>query len=405
MSTHTIPAWSPAELHRHLDEGSRFAILDVRNRDEFEVWRIEGKEPLQTLNIPYFDLLDLEGEDEEIAAAVARAAPQRLQDGLPRSGPILVVCARGDTSAHVAEGLRRLDYQAFNLEGGMAAWGDHYEVRVVEETPRLTILQVSRPARGCLSYLLASGGEAMVIDAARHIGTYTRIAAARGWRIANVLDTHLQADHLSGGAALAQALGVDYWLHPYDAIHPGELLPATFPFRYLRDETTFTLGEVSIRALHLPGHTLGMTNPLVDGRYLLSSDTLFVNSIGRPDLGGRARSWTPLLFRSLQRVLALPDPVVALPAHFSQLREADGQGCYRAPIGALRNHNAGLRMVSQGLEAFSAYILENLPEQPQSYDDIRRVNTGLLQVDEAKASELELGRNRCALAHGGTAAE
>lgn len=402
MTPHKMPVWSPAELHRHLNEGSRFAILDVRNRDEFDAWKIEGKGPIQTLNIPYYDLLDLEEEDEEIAAAVARAVPERLKDSLPRSGTILSVCAKGDTSAHVAEGLRRLGYQAINLEGGMVAWGDHYEVRAVEETQRLSILQVSRPARGCLSYLLASGGEAMVVDPARHIEVYTRIAAERGWRITGVLDTHLQADHLSGGVALASALGVDYWLHPYDSIHPDDLLPAAFSFRYLEDEMTFTLGEVSVRALHLPGHTLGMTNPLVDDRFLLTSDTLFIGSIGRPDLGGRAKTWAPLLYRSLQRLLALPDHTVVLPAHFSHMREANNQGCYCAPIGTLRSHNEGLRMLSQGLAAFTAYILEHLPEHPPSYDDIRRVNTGLLQVDETKASELELGRNQCSLSHGGT---
>jgi rhodanese-related sulfurtransferase len=148
MTEPKMPVWSPAELHRHLNERSRFAILDVRNRSEFDVWKIEGKVPIQTINIPYYDLLDLQDENEELATAVARAVPERLKDSLPRSGPILAVCARGETSPHVAEGLRRLGYQAFNLEGGMAAWGDHYEMRVVEESQQLTILQISRPARG-----------------------------------------------------------------------------------------------------------------------------------------------------------------------------------------------------------------------------------------------------------------
>lgn len=401
MATRKMPVWRPAELHRRLNEGGRFTILDVRNRDEFDAWKIEGKGSIQTLNIPYFDLLDLEQEDEEIAAAVARAVPNRLGDSLPRNRPILVVCAKGDTSAHVAEGLRRLDYEAANLEGGMAAWGDHYEVQAVEEGGRLTLLQISRPARGCLSYLLASGDEAMVVDAARHIDIYTRIADERGLRITTVFDTHLQADHLSGGLALARKLGVDYWLHPYDSIHPDDLLPATFPFRYVEDETVFTLGEVKVRALHLPGHTLGMVNPLVDDRFVLTSDTLFIDSVGRPDLGGRAKTWTPLLYRSLQRLLALPDSTVVLPAHFSHLHEADAQGGYCASIGDLRGHNEGLRMLGRGLPGFTAYILENLPQHPPSYDDIRRVNTGLMEVDERKASELELGRNQCALSHGG----
>ena len=333
---------------------------------------------------------------------MARAIPERLQDSLPRSEPILAICAKGNTSAHVAEGLRRLGYQAFNLEGGMTAWGNHYEMRTVEESQRLTLLQISRPARGCLSYLLASGGEAMVVDAARHIESTPASPPSAAGASRAVLDTHLQADHLSGGVALAKAAGVDYWLHPYDSIHPDDLLPATFPFRYLEGEMTFTLGEVSVRALHLPGHTLGMTNPLVDERYLLTGDTLFIDSIGRPDLGGRAKTWAPLLYRSLQRVLALPEHTIVLPAHFSHMHEADDQGCYRAPISILRSRNEGLLMLSQGLEAFTAYILHSLPVHPPSYDDIRRINTGLLQVDEAKASELELGRNQCALSHDAT---
>jgi glyoxylase-like metal-dependent hydrolase (beta-lactamase superfamily II)/rhodanese-related sulfurtransferase len=392
--------WTPAQLHEHLQADSRFAILDVRNGEEFKASRIEGKSPIKTVNIPYFDLLDLAEEDEEIAAAVARAAPDRLKGRLPRSGTLLVVCARGDTSAHVAEGLRRLDRDAVNLAGGMAAWGDHYETRIVEQSARLTILQISRPARGCLSYMLASGGVALVVDPARHTGIYRKIAAEREWRIAGVLDTHLQADHLSGGVALAKAAGVDYRLHPYDGIHPEELLPATFAFRYLEDETVITLGEVSVRVLHRPGHTLGMVNLLVDDRYLLTGDTLFINSIGRPDLCGQAKSWAPLLYRSLQRLLALPARTVVLPAHFSHMREADAEGCYRASIGALRGHNEGLRMFQRGEAAFSAYIMESLPEHPPAYDDIRRANTGLLKVDAAKASELELGHNQCALAQG-----
>jgi len=402
MNPPKIPAWSPAELHHYLNKGSPLAVLDLRNREEFDAWQIEGKGPLKTINLPYYDLLDLNEADEEIAAAVVRAIPERLQDSLPRSEPILAICAQGNTSAHVAEGLRRLGYQAFNLEGGMNAWGNHYEIRTIEESRRLTLFQISRPARGCLSYLLASGGEAMVVDAARHIEVYTRIVAKRGWRITTVLDTHLQADHLSGGVALAKAAGVDYWLHPYDSIHPDDLLPAIFPFRYLQGEMIFTLGEVRVRALHLPGHTLGMTNPLVDERYLVTGDTLFINSIGRPDLGGRAKTWAPLLYRSLQRVLALPEHTIVLPAHFSSMHEADDQGCYRAPISILRTRNEGLLMLSKGVEAFTAYILQSLPVHPPTYDDIRRINTGLLQVDEAKASELELGRNQCALSHDAT---
>jgi glyoxylase-like metal-dependent hydrolase (beta-lactamase superfamily II)/rhodanese-related sulfurtransferase len=403
MGARKTSAWSPAELHRHLEQGSRLAILDVRNPDEFETWQIQGRGRIKALNIPYYDLFDLREDNEDLAHGLARRAPKALKDWLPKSGPVLVVCARGDTSTHVAEGLQCLNYPAVNLEGGMAAWGNHYEVRAVEDSERLTLLQVSRPARGCLSYLLASGGEALVVDAARHTDVYIRIAAERGWRITAVMDTHLQADHLSGGVGLAKELGIHYWLHPYDSIDPDALLPARISFKYLENGTAFTLGEVGVRALHLPGHTLGMTNLLVDERYVLTGDTLFIDSIGRPDLGGRAKTWTPLLYRSLHRLLKLPDHTVVLPAHFNQMREADDKGCYRATLSALHRRNEGLRMLDRGRAAFGTYILASLPEHPPTYDVIRRVNTGLLHVDEVKASELELGRNRCALSRPETA--
>ena len=397
MTDSHVPVWTPTDLHHQLGDARRFAILDVRDEDEFAQWKIEGRVPLHSLNIPYFELLDLEDENEEIAAAVARIVPQRLQGKLPEDEPVLVVCAKGDTSPHVAEGLRRQGYDAYNLEGGMVAWGDHYEMRPIVESDRLTIIQISRPAKGCLSYVVASGKEALVVDPARHADGYMQLLAEHGWTVKAVIDSHLQADHISGGVALARQLQVDYRLHPYDAVHPEDLLPATFSYRYLEDEASFALGEVSVRPLHVPGHTLGMVNLLVDNRYLLSGDTLFIDSVGRPDLGGRAEAWAPLLFHSLQRLLALPDATVVLPAHFSTMHEADQQGCYRASLGVLREQNQGLRKAAAGEAAFTAYILRSLPQHPPSYDEIRRVNAGLLQVDESRASELELGKNRCAL--------
>jgi glyoxylase-like metal-dependent hydrolase (beta-lactamase superfamily II)/rhodanese-related sulfurtransferase len=393
----TVPSWSPAELYQRLATGQRFSLLDVRNAEEYGRWKIEGTVPLKSVNLPYFDLLDLEDEREEVARAVERAVPQRIRGRLPEDAPVLVVCARGDTSPHVAEGLRRQGYAAYNLEGGMLAWGDHYELRTVLESTRLAIYQLSRPAKGCLSHLVASGGEALVVDAPRHLEPWLRLIDERGLRVKAVMDSHLQADHLSGGVALARRLNAEYWLHPYDAIQPMDLLPATFDYRPLVAEAAFQLGEVCVRPLHLPGHTLGMTNLWVDERYLLSGDTLFINAIGRPDLGGRAQAWAPLLFRSLQRLLKLPDQTVILPPHFASMQEADADGCYQASLGELRECNPGLRMVYAGQAAFADYILHSLPAHPPSYDEIRRVNTGLIEVDEARASELELGRNLCAL--------
>ncbi len=83
MTKSKVPVWSPADLYHQLASARRFAILDVRNEDEFAQWKIEGKVPVRSLNIPYFELLDLQDEKEEIATAVARAVPQHLKNKLP----------------------------------------------------------------------------------------------------------------------------------------------------------------------------------------------------------------------------------------------------------------------------------------------------------------------------------
>jgi glyoxylase-like metal-dependent hydrolase (beta-lactamase superfamily II) len=307
-------AASPQEVWGRLLRNEPMFVLDVRNRDEFEHWRVEGPRPVSTLNIPYFELLDLEGEEEDVADSVMRGVQAQLMDQLPGDRPILAVCAEGKTSTFVAEGLRRLGFDALNMAGGMEAWGNFYYWRPVEENERFSLYQMVRPARGCLSHVLVSEHRAAVFDPARHIANYHELAATVGARIERVLDTHLHADHLSGGPEMGQHDQVPYHLHPYDAIHPMDMLPARIAYRPLEDGQTFRIGEAEVKALHYPGHTLGMVAFLIDGRYLLSGDSLFLESVARPDLGGKADAWTPLLYDSLKRMTELPDETVVLPA-------------------------------------------------------------------------------------------
>lgn len=372
-------------------------ILDVRNRDEFARWRVEGPRPVPTLNVPYFELLDLEGEDEDVTAAVMRGVQAQLLPQLPKGQRLLAVCAEGNTSVYVAEGLRRLGFDAVNMEGGMEAWGNFYYWHPVEQNARYALYQVVRPARGCLSHVLVSDHRAAVFDPARHIEHYRQLAATLEARIERVLDTHLHADHISGGPALGARAHVTYHLHPYDAIHPMDMLPARIAYQPLQADEIFQLGQVQVQALHFPGHTLGMVAFLIDDRYLLSGDSLFLESIARPDLGGQAEAWAPLLFASLQRMTALPDDTQVLPAHFSDITIADADGVFRAGLGELKRNNPGLRQLAGGEAAFSAYILASLPEFPPAYIEIKRANAGLTAPDERKMQELELGKNICAL--------
>ena len=292
--------WTTEYLLERLEHRDKLFVLDVRNGDEFERFRLEGRSPLPAVNIPYFEMLELGGKDEMLDSVVAYVE-RDLAGQLPPDLPILAVCAKGDTSEFVAQGLRRLGYAGATLKGGMRAWGEHYTTRALAEGPDLAIYQVSRPARGCLSYIVASDGKAIVIDPLRHLYPYLDLARAKSLTIHAVIDTHGHADHISGGPALAAKTGASYYLHPYDAIHPIDLQPATIPYEFIRDGQTFSVGLHELKALHVPGHTLGLVAFRLDDSYLFSGDSIFIRSIARPDLGGKAETWAPLHGRSLRR--------------------------------------------------------------------------------------------------------
>src|SRR5512141_2372727 len=389
--------WTARDLLERMERRDDFFVLDVRNRDEFERFRLEGRSTLPAVNIPYFEMLELGGKDEMLDSVVAYVE-RDLSDKLPSDLPILAVCAKGDTSKFVAQGLRHLGYAGANLKGGMKAWGEHYATRALVEGPDLAIYQVSRPARGCLSYVVASAGKAIVIDPLRHLHPYLDLARGTGLTIETVIDTHGHADHISGGLALAARTGASYYLHPHDAIHPIDLLPATIPYEFIRDSQMFPVGRHELKALHIPGHTLGLVAFQLDDRYLFAGDSIFIRSISRPDLGGKAETWASLHGRSLRRLLGLPGGITVLPGHFSGLDEADDTGRFAATLDELKQRNDGLVALQRKSEdGFVRYLLASLPKFSPEYVDIKRVNAGLLAAAEEDASILELGKNICAL--------
>ena len=369
----------------------------MRNRDEFERFRLEGRRPIPAINIPYFEMLELGGKDEMLDSVIAYVE-RDLADQFPSDLPVLAVCAKGDTSEYVARGLRHLGYASANLQGGMKAWGNHYAIRALVEGPDLAIYQVIRPARGCLSYVVASAGKVIVIDALRHLHPYLDLTRSKNLTIEALIDTHGHADHISGGPALAAQTGAPYYLHPYDAIHPIDLLPATIPYESSRDGQVFPVGQHELKALHIPGHTLGLVAFQLDDRYLFTGDSIFIRSIARPDLGGKAETWAPLHGRSLRRLLGLPGQIIVLPGHFSSLDEADETGRFAASLDDLKKRNDGLVVLQrESEEGFVRYLLESLPKFIGEYVDIKRVNAGLLAPAEDDAATLELGKNVCAL--------
>lgn len=384
MGTMTKTAITVAELDEMIERGESFLLLDVRNQDEFERWKIEGRNPFETIHIPYFAFL----EDEE--GNIAR---------VPKDKRVVAVCAKGGSSDYVANTLRERGYDAVNLEGGMIAWGNYYRVRRIPDTGDLAIYQIIRVARGDLAYAIVSEGEGILIDPTRHLEQYTNLAEREGFRIVAIFDTHAHADHISGGPKLAKQLGVPYFLHPYDGIHPIDMLPATIEYESLKDNFTFQFGKATLKGIHIPGHTLGNMAFLVNDRYLFTGDSIFIVSVARPDLGGRGEEWAPLHYDSLyNKLLVLPDETVVFPAHFATAsREGRPDGTFYDTLGNIKRNNPR-EYQAKSKEEFIQFLLSTLPVFPPQYVDIKRVNAGLLVPDEEKASELELGKNVCALA-------
>jgi glyoxylase-like metal-dependent hydrolase (beta-lactamase superfamily II)/rhodanese-related sulfurtransferase len=386
-----IAPMSAAEMYAAILDGSVPFILDVRNEDDFDRWRVEGRASMNILNLPYFEFV----EDEE-------ASLDTLAKHVSTEEEILVVCAKEGSAQFVAEILRDNGYSVSYLKEGITSWGDLYDVRdVVVEGEYGRIIQIARPARGDLSFVLISDGQAAIVDPLRHIDHYLNTINAAGATLTHIFDTHAHADHISGGPDLKAATGANYYMHPYDAIHPLDMLPATISYNYLHDGQTFQVGQMTIKTIWFPGHTLGQVNYLATtpdgGRYLFTGDGIFLQSFGRPDLGGQGERWTPILYESMFHRLPphLTDDTIILPAHFSQQDEDGGNGIFAETYATVKGQNDALKRRS--LEEFTDYVLGSLPHFPEEYVEIKRVNAGLSQPDEEAASELELGKNICAL--------
>lgn len=362
------------EFKRKLDRGEITFILDLRLEDEFASWRIEGRMPVETLNIPQLDFV---GEEDKFLSR------------LPKDREIILVCAHGGASKYEAEQLQAKGYRARSLAGGMDSWSVLYETSCLAGEP--LIYQVYRIAKGCISHVLISGTEAVVIDAVRHLEPLRAILARHGARLKYVFDSHLQADHISGGRVLAQEAGCPY------LICPADLAGVAYPYQALNDGEEFSFGGSRLRVVHAPGHTPGSTALLLDGKILFSGDTVMETTVGRPDLGGKVDEWAELLYDTIHiRLKALDDEVLVLPTHAASVRERDAQGLVKLSLGEARRTLIHFGLTDRA--AFVAHVKATLLENPERYQDIRQVNLGRLAPDEARLQELEIGRNLCGMA-------
>ena len=340
-------------------------LIDVREPDEVAEWRIPGAH-----NIP---LASLES---------------RIAD-VPRDRDLVLVCAKGTRAQEGAELLAERGIVSRVLDGGMATWGSTYD-QVAADFDGATVVQLRRRGKGCLSYVVGAGSSAVVIDPSREIRQYIGVARHYGWTITHVLDTHLHADHLSGARALAAESGAALWLNPADHFH--------FDFEPLADGKSIELKpgvDLRVSSVGVPGHTEGSTMYQLGDQAIFTGDTLFLESVGRPDLADQAEAFAHHLFKSLHdRVLPLNDEITVFPAHFGPGVEVHaGQFVARA-LGSLRHVLAPLALNEHD---FVDWALANVKDRPGNYQQIVRINVGQAEV-HGSAEDLEMGPNRCAIA-------
>ncbi|MGA3677398.1 MBL fold metallo-hydrolase [Lysinibacillus agricola] len=373
----SVLKWSAAQVAEKVINNEELFILDVRNADAFEDWKIDGRK-FEYLNIPYFELLD----------GVEDILPK-----IPTDKDVLVVCAKEGSSMMVAEMLLEAGRTVAYLAGGMKTWSEYLEpIKVGDLTGGGELYQFVRLGKGCLSYMVISGGEAAIIDAVRFTDAFTSFADDKNVKIKYVFDTHLHADHISGGRHIAAATGATYYLPPKDAEE------VVFDYAPLIDGTTVRIGasQIDVGAIYSPGHTIGSTSFVVDNKYLLTGDILFIDSIGRPDLAGLAEDWVGDLRETLyKRYRELSDELIVLPAHFMIIDELNGDGTVAKRLGQLFAENHGLNI--KDAVNFRSIVTDHLPPQPNAYQEIRQVNMGKLTPAQDEQTEMEIGPNRCAV--------
>jgi glyoxylase-like metal-dependent hydrolase (beta-lactamase superfamily II) len=361
-------------------EGHDFTLLDVRNNEEFGRFKVEGPRLSKMINVPYIEFIELE------EASVAKVE-------VPKDESIRIVCAKEGSAKFVAEilvnnGWRDVRY----LEGGIKTWGNMLAPKLVASQNNYKLYQFIRPGKASCSYGLIFEDELVVFDPSRNTDFYQGFAAENGCKIVKTFETHLQADYISGSRQLSSNTGAQI------IGHENDFQGAAFEYTAVVDQEVFSFsnGGPEIKAIHMPGHTPGSTSYLIDNQYLVTGDTVFILSIGRPDLGGKAEAWAKLLYNTLKTKIAeLHDDLTILPGHYIEWSEANSEQMFIDTLGSIKQKNSHIYGIQEESE-FVKFIKDNMRKQPDEYAEIRKVNAGLLEVDDEDQEVMDLGKNECA---------
>ena len=356
-------------LRDWLDNGKPVYVLDIRPSAQREEWQIPGSHHIDAykrLNEGDYSVLN--------------------EIDLPEHTRVVTVCAAGRTSQIAAKALRKKGIEACSLEGGMKAWSTAWNV-ATKQFKDFEVLQIRRTGKGCLSYIVSSDGEAIIIDASLPVEVYKGLIQEYRLSLKYIIETHVHADHLSRSKQLAEVLNVPLFLPIPNKVR--------FSHKAINADSTFDIGSIKLKTILTPGHTLESTSYYVEGQVVFTGDTLFTNGVGRPDLksnAGESRKKAGLLHESLKRLLLLPDKVVILPAHTNKPVEFD-RAIISSTIGEVRNN---IPLLRSSVQDFTEFLLQHLPSTPANYLAIveKNLKGDFSDVDPA---DLEAGANRCAI--------
>ena len=371
-----ITMYRPDELYNWIADKEEFVLLDVRNAKDFSRFKVEGPNDIQTMNISYFDFMEIEDE------CVAQLPPKDTK--------IRIVCAKEGSAKFVAEILEKHGFSDIGyLAGGIKSWGNLLVPKLLNPGDFYELYQFIRPGKGSCSYGLLYNNELMLIDPSRNVEFYLQFAKGKQATLVKTVETHLQADYIAGSKGVSDSSGARFYANEND------FKGAKLEYIHLRDRQDIGFEGVSVKVVFSPGHTPGSTMFLIDNRYLVSGDIIFIKSIGRPDLGGKVEEWSDELFKTIQTIGNLDGTLVVLPAHFIDWSEANTELNFTESLHNVRQRNEPIYAIDNPGD-FLAFIKSNMREQPPEYATIRLVNANLEEVDDEQAEILDLGKNECA---------